>query len=118
VQAAVDEARAQIGKPYGSGGNGPDSFDCSGLTVHAFKAAGIKLPRTSFDQYGEGTEVPREQIQPGDLVFFDSNGSGASHVGVATSPTTMISATSGGVKENDFSEGYWNEHYVGARRVG
>jgi cell wall-associated NlpC family hydrolase len=118
VQAAVDTARSKLGAPYASGGNGPDSFDCSGLTVYAFKAAGITLPRTSYDQYGEGTTVPRDQIQAGDLVFFNSNGGGASHVGVATGPTTMISATSGGVKENDFSEGYWGEHYVGARRVG
>jgi cell wall-associated NlpC family hydrolase len=115
--AAVDAAREQIGAPYASGGTGPGGFDCSGLTVYAFKQAGISLPRTSYDQYRKGAAVPRDQIQAGDLVFFDSNGGGASHVGVATSPTTMISATTHGVREDDFSSGYWGEHYVGARRI-
>jgi cell wall-associated NlpC family hydrolase len=118
VAAAVEAAREQIGKPYGSGGDGPDSFDCSGLTVFAFKAAGIKLGRSSFAQYEQGEAVERSQIQAGDLVFFSSNGSGASHVGVATGPTKMISATTRGVMESDFSSGYWDGHYVGARRVG
>ncbi|HYF26441.1 MAG TPA: NlpC/P60 family protein [Baekduia sp.] len=115
--AAVAAAQAAIGTPYGSGGNGPDAYDCSGLTVHAFKAAGISLPRTSFAQYGQGTRVDRSQIRAGDLVFFDTNGPGASHVGVATGPTTVVSATSHGVKEHSFSSGYWAGHYVGARRV-
>jgi cell wall-associated NlpC family hydrolase len=118
IQAAIDTARAQIGKPYASGGRGPDGFDCSGLTRYAFKAAGISLGASSFAQYGQGTAVDRSQIQPGDLVFFNTAGSGASHVGVATSATSMISATSHGVMESDFSSGYWGSHYVGARRVG
>ena len=117
LAAAIAAARGKIGAPYASGGNGPSSFDCSGLTVWAFKQAGISLPRTSFEQYEEGIAVEREAIQPGDLVFFDSNGSGASHVGIATSATTVISATSSGVKEHSIASGYWDEHYVGARRV-
>src|SRR4051812_3011951 len=117
VQAAVDAARAQIGAPYASGGRGPGGFDCSGLTRYAFKQAGISLGASSFDQYGQGTAVDKSQIQPGDLVFFNTAGSGASHVGVATSPTSMISATSHGVMEASFSSGYWASHYVGARRV-
>ena len=117
VAAAVDAARAQIGKPYQSAGKGPGGFDCSGLTAYAFKAAGIALGSSSFAQYGQGTSISKSQIQAGDLVFFNSNGAGASHVGVATSPTTMISATSHGVMENSFTSGYWGSHYVGARRV-
>jgi cell wall-associated NlpC family hydrolase len=117
VAAAVEAARAQIGKPYRSAGKGPGGFDCSGLTAFAFKAAGISLGASSFAQYGQGTSVSKSAIQAGDLVFFDSNGSGASHVGVATGPTTMISATSHGVMENGFTSGYWASHYVGARRV-
>lgn len=115
--AAVSAAQAAVGTPYGSGGNGPASFDCSGLTVHAFEQAGVSLPRTSFDQYAQGTRVERSAIQPGDLVFFDTNGPGASHVGIATSSTTAISATTKGVMEHSFSSGYWAEHYIGARRV-
>jgi peptidoglycan DL-endopeptidase CwlO len=117
LSAAVDAARAQIGKPYQSAGKGPDGFDCSGLTAFAFRAAGISLGASSFAQYGQGTSISKSQIQAGDLVFFDSNGSGASHVGIATSPTTMISATSHGVMENSFTSGYWASHYVGVRRV-
>jgi peptidoglycan DL-endopeptidase CwlO len=117
VSAAVDAARAQIGKPYQSAGKGPGGFDCSGLTAFAFRAAGISLGASSFAQYGQGTSVSKSQIQAGDLVFFDSNGAGASHVGIATGPTTMISATSHGVMENSFTSGYWASHYVGARRV-
>jgi peptidoglycan DL-endopeptidase CwlO len=117
VAAAVAAAQGEIGKPYRSAGDGPDGYDCSGLTVFAFKAAGISLGRSSFAQYKQGEAVERSQIQPGDLVFFDSNGSGASHVGIATSPTTMISATTRGVMESDFASGYWDRHYVGARRV-
>jgi peptidoglycan DL-endopeptidase CwlO len=117
VQAAVDAAREQIGKPYASGGKGPSAFDCSGLTAFVFKKAGISLGASSFAQYGQGTSVSKSEIQAGDLVFFNSNGGGASHVGVATGPTTMISATSHGVMENSFTSGYWGSHYVGARRV-
>ncbi len=116
--SAVAAAQAQVGKPYAYAGNGPAAFDCSGLTVHAFRAAGVSLPRTSFGQYGMGTAVSRDSIQAGDLVFFDSNGPGASHVGVATGPTSFVSATSHGVMETSIDSGYWSEHYVGARRVG
>lgn len=114
---AVEAARSAIGTPYGSGGNGPGSYDCSGLTVMAFKAAGVALPRTSFDQFTEGTAVEKSAIQAGDLVFFDTAGSGASHVGVATGATTVISATTKGVMEHAIDDSYWGAHYVGARRV-
>ena len=114
---ALAAARTAIGTPYRSAGTTLAGFDCSGLTLWAFGQAGIKLPRTSFDQYGVGVAVPKDQIQPGDLVFFDSNGAGASHVGIAASATTMISATSHGVMEHTIATGYWAGHYVGARRV-
>ena len=79
--------------------------------------AGISLPRTSFGQYGMGAPVSRDAIQAGDLVFFDFNGPGASHVGVATGPGSFVSATSRGVMEASIDSAYWSEHYVGARRV-
>jgi cell wall-associated NlpC family hydrolase len=117
LAAAIEAARSVIGTPYASGGNDASGFDCSGLTVFAFKKAGITLPRTSFDQYGEGTAVERSAIQPGDLVFFSTAGAGASHVGIATSPTTVISATTKGVMEHRLDDDYWGAAYVGARRV-
>ena len=116
--AAVAAARSAVGTPYAYGGNGPGTYDCSGLTVFAMRQAGISLPRTSFSQFGVGTPVVRGAIQSGDLVFFNASGPGASHVGIATSPTTVISATTHGVMEHSIAAGYWSSHYVGARRVG
>ncbi|HVX31721.1 MAG TPA: NlpC/P60 family protein [Solirubrobacterales bacterium] len=117
IQPAIEAAQAAIGTPYESGATGPSSFDCSGLMVYAFAQAGIALPRTSFAQFEVGTEVPLTEIQAGDLVFFDTDGPGASHVGIATGPETAISATTHGVMEHPLSTGYWGEHLIGARRV-
>jgi peptidoglycan hydrolase-like protein with peptidoglycan-binding domain len=116
--AAVASARSMIGVPYAYGGNGPGTFDCSGLTVWAMRAAGVSLPRTSYSQFEVGTPVDRSSIQAGDLVFFDTDGTGASHVGIATSNAMVISATaSSGVREHAISGPYWGSRYVGARRV-
>lgn len=114
--AAVKAAKASIGASYAMGGNGPGAFDCSGLTVHAFRRAGVALPRTSQAQFGVGKAVDRDEIRAGDLVFFDTNGPGASHVGVATGRTTVVSATSSGVMEHSSTDAYWGSAYVGARR--
>lgn len=118
VQPAIEAAQSAIGASYASGATGPSSFDCSGLTVYAFGKAGIALPRTSFAQFETGTEVGLTEVQPGDLVFFDTAGSGASHVGIALSAETAISATTHGVMEHPITTGYWGEHLIGARRVG
>src|SRR5215210_5892555 len=115
--SAVSFARSAIGTPYATAGNGPGGYDCSGLTVAAFRARGISLPRTSFAQFGVGAPVSRANIQAGDLVFFNAAGPGASHVGIATSNSTVISATTHGVMEHQISGSYWGSHYVGARRV-
>ena len=115
--SAVSAARSAIGSPYAYGGTTTAGFDCSGLVVWAFQKAGVSLPRTSFAQFGAGSAVDRANIQAGDLVFFNANGPGASHVGVATSNSTVISATSHGVMEHAISDSYWGSHYVGARRV-
>jgi cell wall-associated NlpC family hydrolase len=117
ASAAMRVALGQVGAPYASGGTTPAGFDCSGLTRYAFKKAGISLPRTSYAQFGVGSAVRKSQIQAGDLVFFDTNGGGASHVGIATGPDTAVSATSHGVMQHSVSDSYWGSHYVGARRV-
>jgi cell wall-associated NlpC family hydrolase len=115
---AVAAARSQIGTPYRVAGTAPGGFDCSGLVQWAFGRAGISLPRTSFSQFGVGTPVSRAAIQAGDLVFFNTDGGGASHVGIADSASTVISATTHGVREHAIGDSYWGAHYVGARRVG
>jgi peptidoglycan hydrolase-like protein with peptidoglycan-binding domain len=118
VQAAVAAAMSKVGSPYQSGATGPSSFDCSGLTSWAMRQAGISIPRTSFAQYGTGTAVPKGNIQAGDLVFFNTAGPGASDVGIATSATTVVSATTHGVMNHAIFDSYWGAHFVGARSVG
>ena len=118
ASAALSAARSQVGTPYATAGAAPGGFDCSGLTMWAFRQAGVTLPRTSYAQFGVGTPVSQSAIQPGDLVFFNTNGGGASHVGIATSASTVISATTHGVREHSIADSYWGPHYVGARRVG
>jgi peptidoglycan DL-endopeptidase CwlO len=116
--SAIAAARSVIGTPYALGGEGPGTFDCSGLTQWAMRQAGVTLPRTSYSQWTVGAAVSRAAVQAGDLVFFNANGPGASHVGIATSNATAISATSHGVREHSISGTYWGAHYLGARRVG
>jgi peptidoglycan DL-endopeptidase CwlO len=77
--AAIQFALAQRGKPYVSGGTGPGAYDCSGLTQAAYRAAGISIGRTTWDQVKDGVAVSESDLLPGDLVFFYS---GISHVGI------------------------------------
>lgn len=114
-QAAVKAALSKVGASYSYGAAGPSSFDCSGLVMWAFRQAGVSLPHSSFAQYGMGQRV--SQIQAGDLVFFDTAGPGASDVGIATSATTAVSATSHGVMTHPIRSGYWGSRFVGARRI-
>lgn len=115
--SAVQAALSKVGAPYSYGASGPSSFDCSGLVMWAFRQVGVTLPHSSFAQYGMGQSVGRGQIQAGDLVFFNTAGSGASDVGIATSATTAVSATSHGVMTHPILSGYWGSHFVGARRI-
>jgi cell wall-associated NlpC family hydrolase len=117
TDAVVKTALAQIGDGYAYGASGPDGFDCSGLTAFAFAEAGVALPHNSYGQAAMGEPVDRDDIRPGDLVFFSTAGSGASHVGIATSSSSVVSATNAGVMEHSMSDAYWGGHYVGARRI-
>jgi len=115
--SAVAAARSKLGQPYALGGESDGGWDCSGLVQFAMAQAGVTVPRTSFDQFGVGTAVDRASIQAGDLVFFNANGPGASHVAIATGNSTAISATTHGVVEHTIGGAYWGAHYVGARRM-
>lgn len=94
---AVAYAESKIGDTYVYGGNGPNVFDCSGLTQEAWKAAGIDIPRTSYQQWDSLTHVSRAQLQPGDLIFFLEPGASASdgpgHVGMYLGNGMMEHAT-------------------------
>jgi cell wall-associated NlpC family hydrolase len=89
ADTVISFAKAQLGKPYVWGATGPASYDCSGLTQDAWKAAGISLPRTTWDQVKTGTKVSKSELQPGDLVFFYDD---ISHVGIYIGGGQMIHA--------------------------
>ncbi|WFF32918.1 hypothetical protein FAM19024_000484 [Propionibacterium freudenreichii] len=78
AQTAINFALAQVGKPYVWGAVGPNAYDCSGLTMAAYKAAGISLPRVTYSQMAAGTAVSQSTMVPGDLIFFY----GGEHVGI------------------------------------
>jgi cell wall-associated NlpC family hydrolase len=93
ASVAVAAALSQLGKPYVWGAGGPDSYDCSGLTMWSWAHAGVNLPHQSAEQQGMGTPVDRSQLQPGDLVFF---GSPAYHVGMYVGNGMMVHAPTTG----------------------
>lgn len=90
--SAIDFALSRIGVPYRYGGNGPDSYDCSGLTKASFAAAGISIPRTASAQYSASTKISMSDIQPGDLVFYGS----MSHVAIYLGNGQVVEAPSSG----------------------
>ncbi|MEU9489555.1 NlpC/P60 family protein [Streptomyces decoyicus] len=89
AEKALAFARAQTGKPYVWGATGPSSYDCSGLTKAAWKAAGVDLPRTTWDQVKVGQRIATKDLKPGDLVFFYDD---ISHVGMYIGGGKMIHA--------------------------
>jgi cell wall-associated NlpC family hydrolase len=112
AQIAVETALAQLGDPYVWAAAGPDSFDCSGLTQYAFKAAGISLPHSSRIQSTMGEPVARADLQPGDLVYFYSP---VSHIGIYIGGGKMVHASTFGVPVKIGSVDMAG--YVGARRI-
>lgn len=114
---AVAYAKAQLGKPYQWAAAGPDSFDCSGLTMMAWRQAGIRLDHYSVAQWGQGRHVSRDQLRAGDLVFFADNTSDPStihHVGIYVGNGQMINAPQTGdvVKYSSIDR----SDYIGATR--
>lgn len=93
AQKAVDTALDQLGVPYRWGGTTPRGFDCSGLTSYVWRAAGVELPRTSRAQYSATKRVSRDDLEPGDLLFFYSP---VSHVGIYIGDGKMVDAPSRG----------------------
>jgi cell wall-associated NlpC family hydrolase len=115
----VDVARTKLGCSYVYGAAGPSTFDCSGLSSWVFKQFGISIPRTASAQSQSGTYVSYNNLQPGDLVFFNTSGSGVSHVGIYTGNGKMIHAPKTGdvVKEVTIhNNSYWTPKFVTARR--
>ncbi len=112
----VTLARAQVGAPYLYGGHSPKGFDCSGLVFYVYGKAGVSLPRTAEEQFGRLPRVQRQDLQPGDLVFFQI--AGLLHVGIYIGDGTFIHAPETGkpVSGARLDNEYWSERYLGAAR--
>ena len=108
-----------IGRPYVWGAEGPRSFDCSGFTKYVYKAFGVNLPHYTGSQIGEGSSVLRRNLKQGDLVFFNTDGSSVSHVGLYIGDGDFIHASSGSrkVTVSNLGQSYYKSKYVGARRI-
>jgi cell wall-associated NlpC family hydrolase len=111
---ALHYAYAQLGKPYQWGGAGPRSFDCSGLTMMAWAAAGVYLPHLAQAQYNMTARIPLGRVLPGDLIFFGTS-SNVYHVGIYIGGGEMIDAPSTGLTVS-ISSIYWAD-LLGAGRI-
>lgn len=118
VRTILKEAESYSGVPYLFGGTTPKGFDCSGYVRYVFAKSGITLPRSADEQYTVGQKIGKHNLQPGDLVFFQTYEQGVSHSGIYIGEGKFISATSSrGVTVANINGGYWGERYIGAKRV-
>jgi len=112
---AVNEV---VGTPYKWGGTTTKGFDCSGFILHIFNQYDIKLPRTSKSQSNVGEKVGKDELRPGDLVFFNTSGKGVSHAGIYLGDGEFAhSSSKRGVSISKLSDSYYKTRYVTARRV-
>lgn len=125
-QAIVDTALKYLGVPYAWGGASPSGFDCSGLVQYVFGQNGVNLPHSSWGQYARVVPVSRQNLQPGDLVFFSTYASGPSHVGIylGADPALGYSqafidspAPGQGVHVMNLNSPYWQSHWYGAGAI-
>jgi cell wall-associated NlpC family hydrolase len=116
----VETAKQYLGVPYVWGGSKPSGFDCSGFVYYVFNKTGYQLSRLMSVQYKTGTPVEKDELIPGDIVFFQNTyESGMSHVGIYVGDGQFIHAPSHGltVSYADLNSDYYTEHYYGARRI-
>jgi cell wall-associated NlpC family hydrolase len=118
-QALVATALSFRGTPYRNGGSDPRGFDCSGFTQWVFAQYGVALPRNVEEQFKVGEKIKQDDLKPGDLVFFHTESSGASHVGIFVADDQFIHAPSsrGVVRVEYVNSIYWGRRFVGARRM-
>jgi len=117
--ALVGTALSLRGAPYRNGGADPAGFDCSGFTQYVFGQYGVSLPRGVHEQYRWGKSVKPEELAAGDLIFFTTTESGASHVAIAIGGDEFVHAPSsaGVVRVEHLSSRYWAPRFLGAKRV-
>lgn len=118
-QSKLEEAvKPLIGVKYRYGGTTPEGFDCSGFVRYVYKQLGIELPRSSREMIKIGRKVAKDELRPGDLVFFNTNGKSVSHVGIYMGNNKFVhSSTSKGVVYTSLDSEYYAKRYVGARRI-
>ncbi|MEU2153742.1 NlpC/P60 family protein [Streptomyces sp. NPDC019396] len=109
--AALNAAATQLGKPYFSGAEGPNSYDCSGLTQWSYRQAGVSISRTTYTQQNDGVKIGRSQLKPGDLVFFNS----LSHVGLYAGNNQILHAPKPGAYVRYESMDYMGTFQFGVR---
>ncbi len=119
ISKVIEYAYNAIGKPYVGGDVGKKGYDCSGLTYAAFLQIGVKLPRSSSTQASSGVSVKKEDLITGDLLFFNTNGKGISHVGLYIGDGKMIHASTGSkkIKIDEVDSTYYKKRFVTARRI-
>lgn len=112
-------ARSFEGYPYVYGGNGPNSFDCSGFVLYVYKHFGYSFSRGAQEQYEDGVKVTKDELLPGDLVFFSGNGYYITHVGLYLGEGQFIHASNPtrGVVIDTLWSGYYSSHYWGGCRI-
>ena len=119
--AAALQALFAVGVRYHYGGNSPDTgFDCSGLVAHVFdRAWGVALPRSAEEQRNVGRAVKRAELQPGDLVFYNTRNRPFSHVGIYLGDGNFVHAPRPGqrVRIESIDTPYWRARFSGARRL-
>lgn len=111
----ISIAKSYIGTPYVWGGESPGGFDCSGFLQFVFSQKGIMLPRTVAGQWNAMAPVSKPSV--GDIVFFETYKAGPSHAGIYLGNNTFIHAGNNGVEISDMTISYWQQRYLGARRV-
>jgi cell wall-associated NlpC family hydrolase len=112
-------ARDMVGTPYRYGGASPKGFDCSGLVYYSYRKAGIKVPRTTREQYRRSEHIKLSSLRPGDLVFFRISRDKPAHVGIYAGSGQFIHAPSNGkqVSYASLVDPYWEARVVGAGRL-
>lgn len=113
AQAMLDEVGRWYGTPYVYGGSTKNGTDCSGFTQSVYRTVGIEIPRRASRQAAAARNVPRGSLRPGDLVFFNTSGSGISHVGIYLGDGQFAhAATSRGVVRESLSHPYYTTRFV------